>query len=233
MTFTEIEQLARREIDDEVGTGGDQFVEPWQMLAYANEAETEACIRARLLVDSTTSEICDIPVVAGTALYRYDPRIILILRGKLAGAINPLGKVSYTVMDERYPGWDEQTGEVEAFVTGMDKGGIRLYRVPAVAGSLNLTVLRTPLRQMEGDGDSPEIPAHLHPSLVLWIKHKVYNNQDAELFDKNRSDVHLELFERKFGRRTDNPPDVFDSMQLPRYLPSRHHGSQALDADYF
>jgi hypothetical protein len=233
MTFAEIEQLARREIDDEVGNGSDRYVESWQMLAYANEAEAEACIRARLLVDSTTPEICSIPLVAGTAHYRHDPRVTLILRGKLAGAINPLGKVSHTIMDELYPGWEDQTGEVKAFVTGMDKGNIRLFRSPAVNSTLNLTVVRMPLSPMVGDGDSPEIPGYLHPSLVLWIKHKAYNNQDAELFDKNRADVHLALFEQKFGRRTDNPPDVFDSMQLPRYIPSRHHGPHSLDADYF
>lgn len=233
MTFAEIEQLARREIDDEVGTGCDRFVESWQMLAYANEAEAEACIRARLLVDSTTPEICSIPLGARTSIYRYDPRIILILRGKLAGAVNPLGKVSHTIMDERYPGWEEQIGAVEAFVTGIDKGIIRLFRTPEVDGLLNLTVVRTPLNQMVLGVDSPEIPFQLHPSLVLWIKHKVYNNQDAELFDKNRSNAHLALFEQKFGRRTDNPPDVFDSMQLPRYMPSRRHGDHAMTADYF
>ncbi len=233
MTFAEIERVARREIDDEVGSGSDQYVESWQMLAYANEAETEACIRARLLVDSTTPEICSVPIVTGTGLYRHDPRIALILRGRLAGALNPLGKVSHTVMDMRCPGWEDQAGEVEAFVTGMDKGTLRLFRTPATDSTLNLTVVRTPLCPMAGDGDSPEIPEHLHRSLVLWIKHKAYNNQDAELFDKNRADMHLAQFEQKFGRRSENPPDVFDSMQLPHFMPSRHYGAQSLDADYF
>ena len=231
MTFAEIEQLARREIDDEAGTDSCRLVTSWQMLAYANEAEAEACIRARLLIDSTTEEICRISLTAGKAVYDYDPRIILILRGKLTGATKPLGKISYTVIDEHWPEWDEQTGTVEAFVTGMDKGKLRLFKIPEAAGTLNLTAARTPLTQMADNTDTPEISPRLHSALVYWMKHKVYNNQDSELFDRNRADVHLAMFEQKFGQRAAEPPDVFDSMQIPQYVPSRHCGLHDLN-DY-
>jgi hypothetical protein len=219
MTYGEIEELTRCEICDETGVeAGDSRIKSYQMLAYANEAETEACIRARLLVDSSSS-FCLIPVEIGTTTYTYDPRIFLILRGRLTGATKPLSKVSHTIMDERCPGWEDQSGKVETFVTGMDKGKLRLYRKPTATGVLNLTVARTPLQLMQKTGDSPEIPAHLHPALILWIKHKVYNMQHSELFDKNRSDVHLAAFEQKFGQRTANPFDVFDAMQIPEYFP--------------
>jgi hypothetical protein len=219
MKFSEIEDLARRELLDEVGVEKVRLVKSWQMMAYANEAEAEACIRARLLVDSTTDEVCVIQTVAGQTVYDYDPRILLITRGKISGAARPLKRVSCTLMDENFPSWEDQAGEVEAFVTGMDKGKIRLFRNPTVDSPLNLTVVRLPLAQMANTSSVPEIHSSYHPSLILWIKHKVYNNTDSELFDKNRADVHLQMFEQKFGQKTANLYDVFDAMQIPQYTP--------------
>lgn len=238
MTYAEIEQLTRREIDDEIksiGITSHLYVEPWQILKYANEAEAEACIRARLLVDSTTDSICAIQTSPGISVYDYDPRIVSILRGKITGAVRPIKRVSFTVLDDYYPDWDVQTGEVEAFVTGLDKGKIRLFRQPTVASPLNLTVARLPLNPMVDDTSIPEIPEHLHAALVCWIKHKIFNNQDAELFDRNRADVHLQMFEQKFGQRTASPFDVFDAMQIPEFLPQRSgiHNNSSYDENYY
>jgi hypothetical protein len=225
MNFRAIDELARREIADEVGVEKLRLIKGWQMLAYANEAVAEACIRGRLLTDSTTSDICSIPIVAGTSVYAHDPRIIHIMRGKISGASRPLKRVSFTVLDDTYQGWEDKSGEIEAFVTGMDKGKIRLFRNPAAVATLNLTVARLPLVQMVDLADEPEIHSSLHTSLVYWIKHKVYNNTDAELFDKNRADVHLQMFEQKFGTKTANPHDVFDAMQIPQYVPESRYES--------
>jgi hypothetical protein len=220
MKYSDIDAMVRREIEDEKGADTARRVKAWQMLAYANEAEAEACIRARLLTDSTTNDICAIAIEAGKSVYAYDPRIVYILRGRISGQKRPMVKVSHTVMDELYPGWDERTGEVQAFVTGLHKGMLQIYRQPTAPGVLNLTVVRTPLTRMAANGDTPEIPERFHPGLVLWIKHRVYNNQDTELFDKNRADVHLAEFERMFGVRQ-QAFDLFDLMPFSHRLPER------------
>ncbi len=212
MTFQELDQLFRREINDEVGVGSDQRVETWQSLAYANEAQDEVCRRAKLLVDSSTTAICQISVTAGNNLYTYDSRIISIRRAKLASRAKPLGKVFFADLDELTPGWETRTGTVEALVTGMDTGKVRLYRISTVNDTLNLTVVRLPLAPMVNSGDSPEINVRFHRSLVYWMKHKAYNNQDSELFDKNRSDVHLAHFEREFGPKSAAINEVFEEM---------------------
>jgi hypothetical protein len=230
MTFGEIEELTRYEICDETGINPEDFrVKPAQMLAYANEAELEACIRARLLRDSSTPAICQIAVSSGISVYDYDPRIILILRGRMTGAIEPFARVSHTMMDRRLPGWQERCGEPQAFVTGMDTGKIRFDRIPSAAGTLNLSVSRGPLTPMKATKDSPEIHSRLHPALIFWIKHKVYNNQDSELFDKNRSDIHLAAFEQKFGKSPTDPYDVFAAMEFTDYVP----GSEFYGEDYY
>jgi hypothetical protein len=216
MTFTEIEQLVRREIDDEVGADADKYVRQWQILSYLNDAEREACIRGRLLTDSTTADICRINLTAGVATYLFDPRILLVLRGKLAGALKPLSKISFTRMDELVDGWEDQAGEVVAFVTGMDKNVLRLFRVPTVSGVLNLTTVRLPLQDITKTS-SPEIAPYLHASLVPWIKYRIYSNQDSELVNKARANEMLAQFEAKFGKRPADQGDIFEAMQIPQY----------------
>lgn len=216
MTFTEIEKLVRREIDDEVGADADKYVQKWQVLAYANDAEQEACIRGRLLTDSTSAEVCSVALTAGTATYAFDPRILHLLRGKVAGAARPVSRVSFTRLDELVESWEDHTGEVVAFVTGMDKRMLRLYRNPVADGVLNLSVVRLPLADMTAD-TGPEIPTYLHTALVPWIKYRIYNNQDSELFNKARATEMLAQFELKFGRRPADQGDIFDAMQIPQY----------------
>jgi len=216
MNFGEIDQLMRKEIDDEVGVGqGASRIEPWQSLLYANEAEEEACRRAKLLVDSDIVELCRIAVAVGTAVYAYDPRIISIRRIKLASRTKPLGKFVYWELDERRPGWETRTGIAEAIVTGMESRKIRLDKIPTATDTLILTVARLPLNPMAKAADVPEIPVSYHRSLVLWMKHKVYNNTNSELFDKNRANVHLALFEQEFGTKSSAINEVFDEMNLP------------------
>lgn len=219
MTLGEIRTLTRRELDDEVGNDSSRYIKDYQIDAYANEAVIEACIRGRLLVDSSTAEICSIPIVAGTAAYPFDPRIIMILRGKMASSTTPLGRASFTMLDERYDNWEAQEGKVETFVTGMDKNQIRLFKVPVSDDTLKLTVIREPLESLVDDENVPEIHPRLHQPLILWIKHRAYQNQDSQMWDKNRSDVHLEMFERKFGKRPAELCDVFDAMHISEYTP--------------
>ena len=230
MTFAEIEELTRYEICDETGTSPEDFrVKPSQMLAYANDAEMEACLRSRLLRDSSTAAICQVAITAGVSVYDYDPRIILILRARIIGATAPLVRISHTVMDEQLPGWQDMTGEVKALVTGMDTGKIRFDRIPAAAGVLNLTVARGPLNPMKASKDSPEIHSRLHQYLILWIKHRIFNNQNSELFDRNRSDIHLAEFERIFGKRPADPYDIFAAMEFADSVP----GVDSYGEDYY
>ncbi len=228
MTFANIEKLVRREIDDEVGTDADKFVRQWQILAYLNDAEQEACIRGRLLTDSTTDEICAVELTAGVSTYAHDHRILYVLRGKITGALRPLSRVSFTRLDELVEGWEDLQGTPEAFVTGMDKGRLRLFKTPTAAGMMNLTVIRLPLADVTTK-TSPEIPAYLHVSLIPWIKYRIYNNQDSELFNKMRADQELAQFESKFGTRPADQADIFEAMQIPQYeLP----GLDLCTADY-
>jgi hypothetical protein len=230
MTYYELDNLVRGEISDLKGTATQRFVSETLMLSFANEAVREVCIRKRPLVDSATADLCTIAVTAGEAFYPVDPRVLLILRGRMTGETNPLGRVSFPVMDGCCPGWESHTGVPEAFITGMYKG-IHLYPLPTAPGTLNLTVVRAPLVEMTDTDSVPEIPVDYHRTLISWIKHKVYAIQDVEVYDKGLSTLALAEFEKMVGPRSANLYDLFDSMQIPQYLPERASGME-IGCDY-
>jgi len=222
MNYEDLDKMTRRQIADETGATSERFIKPWEMLDYANEAVYESCRRARLIVDSSTVAICQITVAAANAVYPYDPRIIGIRRVKLASTGKAISKAVFWEMDEIIPGWEAMTGTVEAIVTGMDTEKIRLFRIPTAVDTLNLTVVRLPLRLLANNDDVPEINARFHRSLVHYMKHKAYNNQDSEAFDKNRADVHLALFEAEFGPKSAAINELFDEMNYG-YQPGDGH----------
>ena len=55
--------------------------------------------------------------------------------------------------------------------------------------TVNLAVFRLPLVAITDDGDQAlEIDEQHHEHLLLWVKHRAYDKQDAETFDRRKSD---------------------------------------------
>lgn len=178
-----------------------------------NEAEREACRRARLLIDTrgtavtvdgtttTTHTHGRITLGSGTDMYDLDSRIIYLRRVKLAGRTLPLRPIDYRDLDECAPGWESHTGTVEGYVRGLDTGKFRPYRIPTSAGTVTLTVVREPLVPMTGPNQSPEINARYHLSLLGWVGYRAYTKKDAQVYSPDEAAVHLAEFEAEFGTR--------------------------------
>lgn len=197
MKVREIFDLFRNEVDDT------RHPPQWsdnELFEYLNDAENEAARRARLIVDSTTTAICQIPVVIGTSMYALDPRIIFIRRAKLASKSLPLGRKSYRDLDTCLPGWDSHTGTVQGFITDLETGKIRLYRSPTATDTLLLTVVRLPLQVMDDLDDTPEIHTRHHRNLRHWMRFRAYSKEDAETKDDAKAAKGLALFEQEFGK---------------------------------
>jgi len=191
-----LRELLRQELDD--------TIKPYlwsdiELDAYLNEAEREACRRARLLVDSSTAAVCQISLAIGTATYARDSRIIAIRRMKLAGKIRPLGWASTLDLDESRPGWEDATGEVEAYITDRDSSSITFYRIPTAIDTATMTVVREPLNEMNDDEDSPEIPSRYHMSLLHWAKYRAYTKPDVEAKNDQLAILNEALFTQEFG----------------------------------
>lgn len=56
---------------------------------------------------------------------------------------------------------------------------------------------------VDDDGITPEIHRSHHTHLVQWALHRAYGMQDADTFDKDRSDKAEAKFTEYFGLRPD------------------------------
>lgn len=179
-----------------------------EFLRWLNEAEVQACRRARLLVDSQNktapNNVCRITLATGTAFYAVDSRVIYIRKASLVGRSLPLEPVDYRDMDQCSPGWESHSGTIASYVRGLDTGKFRPYRIPAAANNgnfIDFVVVRQPLAEMAGPGDSPEINARYHRALLDWVCYRAYSKKDTETEDEGRALKHLATFEAEFGTR--------------------------------
>jgi len=197
--------MDRAEIRAEVRRFLDDTVEPYEISDTAinsriDEAINEACTRADLILDSSSS-ICDISVVAGTSEYATSPLIIDIHRARLPSAKKPLHKLGYKALDDEDGEWASRTGTPEAYILDMDTNKLVLYPTPKIDETLNMTVRRLPETGLADDDSEPEFAKTYHYDLIYWVLHLTYLTRDSEIFDQKASDRYESIFERRFGTR--------------------------------
>ena len=173
-----------------------------EWVEYANEAEQQACRRARLILDSTTTEIVNLSMGSGDVTVDLDERVLFIKRAKVVGFSTPLGRASFKDMDMQAPGWEDETGTPQAYIPDMDTNKFRPYPSPDADVEVKLTVVRLPLNDMANDTDEPEINKRYHINLVDWMLHRAYSRHDSETEDKDRAMKYLAAFEAQFGKES-------------------------------
>jgi hypothetical protein len=211
MKLGKIVELWRLAVDD--------TVQPYlwsdsEAIAYAVDAENEACRRARLLIDSSTSEICQLAVTAGDVSKTLDPRVIFIRRAIESGKTMPLARYNMRDLDECRLGWESNTGTIDGLVTDWETGKVRLYRIPTANTVINMTVVRLPLTDMNDLEDTPEINARFHEGLINWMIYRAYMKPDKETYDATRANTALEIFEGEFGRKSGAEEEEWISRQF-------------------
>lgn len=205
-----VEQLERRfRVDVDDRNGPDYLWTPEWFLEALNEAQDEACIRARLLTDAITTAICTIDVDDTLTEYQLDPRVIDVDKIVLGTSRRFLGKRDRLPADDlrALQGNHELSAGTPCYfaVEGMPAGGLVLLlnRPAAVASytTLQLTVNRLPLVRLLTGSDTPEIAETLHTRLLHWVEHLAYRTRDADAGSAPRSDAAEERFNRCFGTR--------------------------------
>jgi hypothetical protein len=166
-----------------------------------NDAELEACRRARLIIDSSTAKICRIALAAQQPLYAIDNRVIFIRRVKRASDGLVLGVGRVRDLDGYAQGWEDETGEVVGWIPDHTTGKIRTYRTPTTDDltDLNLTVVRGPLRPMKDADHCPEIHPRYHYNLHHWALHRLFSVQDTEGHDPVKAERAANAFGAEFG----------------------------------
>lgn len=171
-----------------------------------NQAQVEACTRSELIVDAYTAATSQITILAGTAEYPLDPRVLSVKRAALASDLRSLPKSSAREIDRNCQGFaDFPVGSPRVFYIANSSRTLGLYPAPRADDTLNLEVWRLPLVDMVDDADEPEIPMALHAHLAHWACYMALLHGTSERQDIERANIHLGQFTTKFGpeRRAD------------------------------
>lgn len=202
-----LEQLiARFRIDaDDLVPNPYHWLDEW-LIDWANEAQSEAAVRARLLLDDFTPSLCEIAVVAGQASYPLHPKVyeVATIAFKASGADrrNGLELMSREKLDRMQPGWRDLPQDTPRFAI-QSESRLRLAPIPSQDGQLLLEAYRLPLKALANDNDKPEIHEAHHPYLVQWMLYRAFSRPDSDTRDPGRAAVALDVFERYFGPRPD------------------------------
>jgi hypothetical protein len=204
MTLTELIAEYRRQAVDNADP---PLVNDTQLTVLFNEAVEEACTRSPLLFDDSTTAVCEIDVVSGTAVYANDPSIVYIAHAYLVDSGDeqiPLILTDRDWLDNNVTGWRSTTGEPTHL--NFDESRVQLFPEPEDDYTLQLEVYRVPLAAEKlgaGSGETlvttPAIAAMHHRHLVSWVVAQVTSTPDAELFNTGQEEKHREKFKRYFG----------------------------------
>lgn len=217
MLLGELIAIARRAADDlaEPSLWADDWIE------FANDAQVEACRRARLITDASTASLCELTVTSGADVYALSPLIIFVRRVKLDSQDQPLKSVDHRDLDLNVPGWESQTGAPIAWVRNWETGKIRLWPTPDASDIARLRVVREPLEPMvDPNADAPEIAPRYHRGLVNWMLFRAYSKTDSQTLDPRKAAEYLALFEQEFGQK---------STAVDETWINEHHGEDSFE----
>lgn len=194
MDFSQIEASVRQTLDDNSTT--DKLWSQGDILEYARDAENEACERADLIKDNTSS-LTDIAVNTSTGTYGIASTVISVMSVMMTLGSEPLMETSEKVLDLSVSGWRVATGTPRSYVkTPTNK--IILYPMPVVADTVNMTVSRFPNTPMTVLG-SPEVDSRYHQGLILWMLYRAYLKNDSETLNTDKASDYKKAFEKFFG----------------------------------
>jgi hypothetical protein len=176
---------------------------------WLNDAQAQAAVRGRLLLEDAKPEICEIAIQAGQHTYPLHAALYELVHLQVEGAqfeTRTPKLVTREWLDRKSPGWRAgehlQAGEILFAIQG--ETTIRLVSTPVRAGVLRIEGYRLPLVPMVENTDAPEIhPAH-HEHLVQWALHRGFSIPDTETFDPTRSAAAEAEFTAYFGPLPDS-----------------------------
>lgn len=178
-----------------------------------NEAMDEACIRANLLHDDTTPDVCQLTVVADQTAYDLDPRVIDVLQVRLHTSRCTLDRMAYEQMVALKAGSNGVSGMPVGYaIEGSHESGLRLLldrpidpvaypTIRMTVARLQLQPLRLPVTSPTPVDDTPEIASSLHRKLLHWVAHLAYDTRDSDAGAPQRAADAEAKFEAAFGKR--------------------------------
>jgi hypothetical protein len=167
---------------------------------YINDAQEMFCRLTEGIEDSSDETICRLAIESGTEWYATSPLILKIREAVDTSTGRPYGIVNMEKASTLGVLFNGNPGPLKLFVTGLEKNKLRAWPKPNEDAEVELRVFRLPKpvvaqTAITDDGDQVlEIDDRHHLSLLMWMKHKAYGKEDAETFDRRKSDE----FEARF-----------------------------------
>lgn len=153
---------------------------------YADDAQEMFCQLTDGIADSS-SAATQLAIVPGTEWYDTDPSILKIRTVTRADTGRDVSVVNPETMAEHGVVFDAREGPLRALVLGLEENKVRAWPIPSETVTVNLSVFRGPLEPFSSSEEF-EVGARHHVHLLHWIKSRAYLKQDAETFDKSRSE---------------------------------------------
>ena len=187
-------------------TKAPQFWKDADITDWLNDAQVQACVRGRLLLEDANPAMCVIDIEADRHTYPLHRNLYELVRldYKAAGesCSTPIKMVSREWLDDKQPQWRDVHRATRYAIQG--ETSIRLVSTPLTAGVLTIEAYRLPRKAMLSEYDTPEIHQASHEHLIQWALHKAFSVPDSQAFDPQRSGLAERAFTAYFGLLPDS-----------------------------
>lgn len=166
---------------------------------YANDAY-RMFVRLTGGIADFTSDLTQLALSAGTDIYDLNKAILRITQATLLSTGQDVAVKNYTDLQKMYMGvtdygqyrtlnMNNTPGEVRVMVIGMQKNKTKVIQIPTVDDTIAMMVYRLPTVAIVDETHTlDDVEEDHHLPLLHWMKHLAYLKQDAETFDKTRSE---------------------------------------------
>ena len=186
MDTTDLRNTLRDEVDDAVVP---YLVSDALVYTYIDDAQKMFCRQTEGIEDGRRFQLA---VVANTEWYAIDKSILKLRKATDTATGRPVDLINPEKAEGLGVRFDGRTGVVRALVIGIEKNFARAWPKPSAAMTVALDVFRLPLTV--NLGDELEIDEQHHLSLLLWVKHKFYGNEDSEVSNPNKAAEYEQRF---------------------------------------
>lgn len=217
MTLDDLEALSRQLLQDDKDR---PLVSQAQLRFWINEAQKEACLRAKLLYETGT-----IAMLAGTNSLDLTPATLgkdyfLFDRFYWVEGGYPLMRSQMESLDYSINGWQLKTGNPAAYLSDMLPRRTRIYPTPQEAYTIEYRGYRYPVTLNHGH-EVPEVDSQHHENLTHWLRYRAYSLPDVDLYDAGMSQLALSEFENAFGHRPDaDTLNALNRKAVPSFVPN-------------
>lgn len=198
MTPDELKALFRAEVRDEATP---YLWSDTEVYRFIDDAQKQFCRLTGGIADAS-SAVTQIAVTADDPWATYDSRILHLRDLYRVSDQQNVKIINFRDLSQggddygmptlvKFP---DRTGPVSAAITNMEANKLRLVDTPVANDTLSAIVYRLPLVTVVSNATLLEIDELHHYHLLDWMKHLAHKKQDAETYDRGRSDEFARAF---------------------------------------